>query len=503
MLVAGAVVAGGVLLAGFCGLVLALGSKQLTLLLFGMIGAAGLLFAPVFLTLAALLVLSFLVVGQLTYFAKLTQALWVPTLIAGLLYLRVPIERAHRAAVLRLAGSAGRTPPFQLAIGLFFAIVAISALLNAAPVMQVLVGAKMYLFVWSVVLLIGVGTISAERLALVWRATLVLLVVQLPFVFYQHFFVAANRSQTLGGVMSWDAVVGTFGGDPEGGGGSGALALFIVVMCVFIAALWRRQLIHRGLAFTLWAIAFIVIVLAEIKVVFVLLPVGLLLLIGRDLFRYPVRSLFGLLAAVMALAVTLFAYQELYWKEGSKQAKGIAGALEETIAFNFGDDTVGPGRGELGRFASLAHWSAETARWDSAKMLVGHGPAATRISQTIGLGEVARKYPVRLDYYGLTVLLWEVGVIGALAFVAILLIGAANAAGLARRNDIPSFHRAVLEMASVALVLLGLCLLYNKDAIDSPPVQLLMVMLLGQVAYWYRSLPSQHAVAPDSERVHA
>ncbi|MFM9888694.1 MAG: hypothetical protein ACKVQT_37200 [Burkholderiales bacterium] len=499
-----AVVAAGVfLLAGglavSCGMVLALGSKQLTLLLFGLVGGSVLLFAPVFMTLSALIVLSYLIVGQLTYFAKLTQALWIPTLIAGILYLRVPIERGYLAVAERKSGIKRSMPPFQFALMAFFALAAASAALNASPVMQVLVGAKMYLFIWSVVLLIGLGTISEGRLELIWRATLALLVVQLPFVFYQHFFVASNRSQTPGGGMSWDAVVGSFGGDPEGGGGSGALALFVVVTFVLIGALWRRQLIHRGLAIVLNAIGLAVIVLAEIKVVFILLPIGLMLLAGRDALRYPVRALFGLLAMIIVLAGALFAYQELYWKDGNQRQDGIEGAIEETIQFNFGEYTLGPGRGEMGRFAALAHWWRESARWDTAKILVGHGPAATRISQTIGLGEMARKYPVRLDFYGLTVLLWELGVLGAAAFVAILLVGAANAAGLARRPTVPVFHRAVLEAASVALVLIAICLLYNKDALDSPPVQLLMALLLGQVAYWHwKRVPSQgdHRHAP-------
>ena len=49
-------------------------------------------------------------------------------------------------------------------------------------------------------------------------------------MFYQVFFVVPQRVALLGEDEKWDSVVGTFGGDPMGGGNTAAMGLFCLLI---------------------------------------------------------------------------------------------------------------------------------------------------------------------------------------------------------------------------------------------------------------------------------
>jgi len=119
-------------------------------------------------------------------------------------------------------------------------------------------------------------------------------------------------------------------------------------------------------------------------------------------------------------------------------------------------------------------------------LLFGHGPSASRVSETIGVGVAAKRYSFRLDTSTLTVLLWDLGLAGLISFVAILVAGAVAALRLAKRTAIPPLHAAVIRAVPTALVIVLITLPYNRDAVDNSALQLLVCLLLGHVAYWHK-----------------
>jgi hypothetical protein len=62
--------------------------------------------------------------------------------------------------------------------------------------------------------------------------------VQIPVAIYQVIFVVPKRVAFRGEDEKWDSVVGTFGGDPMGGGNTAAMGMF----CLLIMLLKCRNL---------------------------------------------------------------------------------------------------------------------------------------------------------------------------------------------------------------------------------------------------------------------
>lgn len=478
------------------GAVLALGAAQIDLLLFGAVCGLGFLFVPASTVLGLLVLLTFIVVGLASYFLSFDKGFWLPYMICMLLFLKLPVE----ALQVTRRGSRVKTQTSAVVYVLapFLAVFVLSTLSNGTPVMAVLVGAKNFVFVWSVLLLLALGRLDEKLLARIWQAVLWIAVLQLPFTIYQHFFVAAGNANGVRGLISWDAVVGTFGGKIDGGGSSGTLAVFEVLAILITLLFMEARVISRRLALVVVVAAFLSILLAEVKVVFVLLPIMLAGVLRGRLIRNPLASLAILAGAAALLAALFVAYQQMYWAKVDSKTSDTGSALDYVLRADTNDRLVNYNTGEVSRLAAPIIWWRETSVRGANLVLFGHGPSASRVSETIGYGVAAKRYSFRLDTSTLTVLLWDLGLAGLFTFIAIPLVGAIAALRLARHPAIPPLHLAVLRAVPTAMVIVLVTLPYNRDAVDHSTLQLLICLLLGHVAYWHRRIGGAAAPALES-----
>jgi len=375
----------------------------------------------------------------------------------------------------------------QWALFGYLIVLAVSSAFNAPPFLQTLAASKNYFFLWSILFLLSLAAVPPLALERMWKAVIALVLVQLPLAVYQHFFVAAGRTGAAVRA-SWDAVVGSFGGDQLGGGSSGALALFLVVAMVLVATLWKQGLMRLRTAFFVAAVALGTILLAEVKVVYVLLPLAFLMVFWREIFRRPGMFIgAGATVGSMFLA-TVWVYQALYADAGGRRID-LATTVEKSVKQNLDTRQVRTETGEMGRAAAIGFWWDQHRFGNVTHALIGYGIGASR-SRGIGAGEMAIRYRLAIDRSSLSMLLWDVGVLGLAAFLALLGSGAAIASRLARHAAIPPFHTAVLGAVAPALVLFALALPYNADLLTNPAIQVLLMLLLGQVVYWHRMLQS-------------
>lgn len=454
---------------------LALGAAKLNVLLFGLLAAMAAFIIRIERLLWVLLILTYVVFGLLVYFAKIGAAFWLPYIVTVALTFRLPLERLKR-----LDGERVSPPFFFLPLIAFVVVMGTSAVVNRTPPLHLVVGMKNYVFVWGVLLVFWVARLEAGAIEKMWRFMFIVAVIQLPLTFVQHFFLSSR---------SWDAVVGSFGGDPDGGGASGAMAVFLTVVIVLVGALYKRGQIKPLRAAALCLACLISLLLAEVKIVFFLLPIAGLLLFRREFIRRPLIAVVGLLFAVLFSSLLFVGYQQLYYTQ-VKTGGDSQSYARYIVDVDAQTDFVNYQTGEVSRVAAPVIWW-HFNRSDLGRMIIGHGVAASRQSSTIGAGDAARRYPFSLETSSLSVLLWDLGIAGLACFVLILLTGALKAASLAPRDEIPPFHRAVLDTAFVALLLFVATLPYNRDAVDGAPIQILIALMLGHVAYWHRQT-AQH-----------
>lgn len=478
-----------VMLALLLGLVAASGSARFALVFGGAIVGLALLFASAGQLLVILTVLSFYIVGQVFYFADIGQALWLPYGIALVFF-------AKWLASMFVQSTKTQVDAITMLIALFLLCVCFSTLLNGPNALQAAATGKNFIAMWGVFFVMAAALVPVSAVHQMWRLLWWALIFQLPIVVYQYLVVAPSR-RVFGGVIGgveWDAVVGGFGGHREGGGSSGAMAYFVCLMFVYALARHRHKLASATTVVVTGFAGLICVALAEVKVAVVLLPLAVLVFLAPQLSRRPLLVISSALAVLAMGLALLVAYQAIHYNRHLPTAEGPVAVLDRAFGYSLDPERINMRTGEMGRMAAVVHWVREAPRDGPAYVLFGYGMGASRSQSLAGAGDVALRYPIKIDRSSAVQILWDIGLVGFLFLMSALLLGAWRAAILARRlRSVPEMA-TYLDTASVGLATIAVMMFYGRDPFDVPALALLSAVMLGLVS-WHWRLRSSHAAS--------
>jgi hypothetical protein len=464
------------------GAIVGLGFTLLNVLIIGGLGGLFLLSIPARYTIWFLIFFVFIVVGQVTYFGGIGQILWVPYGIALLLYFKLPALAAERRRKQDL------TPiPLVWPIAGFLVAVALSVVVSNPSPFPALAGGKNLVALWSVFFLVALGAVSTDSIMKTWRFFVLVAAFQVPLVAYQYLVIVPSRTVFGSSIGArWDAVVGGFGGDPMSGGASGSMALFLCIVLFYGLALYRRKILKFRWLLLLIAIVIGCLTFAEVKVVAILIPIGLVVACLAGLRDRPMLTLALLPTAALTVVGILLAYGIVHGGK-ARISSAPAEVVERAFRYSLDANHINFQTGEMGRMAAIVHWWKENAYVDPVRTFVGHGPGASRGSSILGAGEAARKYPFFIDRSAATQLLWEVGLLGFATFCLVLFWGAALALKASRQAGQSPERSATLEATAAALLMTLVMVPYGRDVLEVPAIGVLMMLLLGYAALASRS----------------
>lgn len=430
-------------------------------------------FVPLSLTFWGLVVATFVLVGPVQYFGRIGKVFWLPYLVGFFLLARavMSILFATRKANFRSAGLSA----FEILLILFSLILIGSTALNLSPVMQVLLAAKEYFFLWGAWFVLIGGFVAVRSLDRLWAWMPWFLLLQFPSVLYQRFFIASNRA----GAASWDAVVGLFGGDQDSGGASGAMAMCAVIAIAFAITHWRRNLMPGWKVVLTGVLGLATIMLAEVKIAIVLIPLAVFLIYGRELARRPLQTIAMLTAALFASLAVVYVYQSQFTTTATKAGRSLDAYVLDIIEKNSQVDYVDPITYQMGRVGALTFWWKEQRAYDPLPLILGSGIGASRLGQV--KGEAAKRYNFDIERSSAAILLWDSGLLGLLTLVGALIAGTLVAFRLSRQSADAS-DAATLQAIGVGLTIVVLTFPYGPDFIRVPQFQLFVILMLARVA---------------------
>ena len=477
----------------FIGFGLAVGGIYFAALITAMVLAVPLLLMPLEQLLWGGWVLTFLVAGPLQYFAHISKAFWLPYLFGALLFLRLPID--VMAAQKPVGSALAADNSLKKWIFVFFAVTAFSTAVNAPPVLQVLLALKEYLFLWSFLVVLGLGLASSRYFDGTWKAMLWLVPLHIPVVLYQRFAVVPGRTDAA----SFDAVVGLFGGTPEAGGATGGMGLFLLFTWMLAISLWREGRLRTSAMTGIGITVLVSVLLADIKFVILLLPFALALLYRRELLRRPFRVIAIIVATLVIAGGLATAYQWQFARQG--EFGGPFGYIERAIEKNSDNDFYNASTGEIGRVASLNHWWRRHGTDDPVGLFLGHGIGASRYGTVPGT-EAVKSLFYRIDRSTAAVYLWETGLLGIAAFLGFLLATARLAGRLSRDARLGKEERAVLAAIEPMFLLQPAVIIYDVQLSAFPQMQLLLMLMAGQVLFSARRAAARAATAAGTKKPH-
>lgn len=435
-----------------------------------------------------MLVLVLVVSGTVQYFTDHGQLQWVASGIGICLLISGFLRGASAAHGTR------RVTAIDASLLVFAITATVSTAFGEGGPAHLAAGLRTYLPFLGLYVYIRLGGMQAVTLKRTVWFLLVVALLQWPVELYQAIVVVPQRVAANYFGSAFDSVVGTFGGPKFGGGASGSLAIYLVFAMALVLALHRNALLG-GKVMVLSLLALLIgIGLAETKVVFVLIPVALAVLYANEAYQRPIRFLIGALFAVGVMALLLYVYFIFFW-EGENRGD-VWLVIVRRFSYSF-DPTFMPANNWPGRMTGLFIWfrnqdfSGDLYHW-----LVGYGVAASTSMSTIaGPGVAALKFGMGTDVTGATKLLWEVGALGALAYVAPLFLAFCSFGRVLRDGDLDPLLRSFVQALRASAPVLALAVLYEVTIVSSPPLQLLAMILYAVAARLESRRPARAARA--------
>lgn len=456
------------LIATVAGMAVGLGNYALDALAFSALFGVVLLLVPLEWLLTAHVVITVIIAGCIVYFLRIQQGHWLPfgsALLVGVKVLLTYLTTRERR------NQTDTLPFFVLALIAYLVGIAIGIAANRLPLMQSIVGLKNLLPCWTVFVAIAFGFAPWAFVKRLWLWLLATPIINFPFVLYQHFIVAARRTDAT----RFDAVVGTFGGNPEGGGHTATLMLYMIAALLTAVGFYRCGRISRLYMLGVIAIAFLTIILSENKAAFVLLPAAFLIFDLDSHLRRPVRFVIVGLVVALALLTMYKAYTALYYDTGIRGKE-----TTERLEYFFDPSNIKRDTGEVGRGASLSLWWGDRL-YGPVQRLFGYGPGASRAESTIAMGEVAKRYsPWLINSTAIAQLLWDQGIFGCLSFLA-MLVGAILFGVRRYRWTGEEEDRQLLRAATAITAVLIPFSLHNAHLVGAGQDQYLLTLALGTV----------------------
>lgn len=388
----------------------------------------------------------------------------IPELLSGIVMIVV---------LLRLMN--GTRVSFDWRYGLFILVllfaIAFAWAVQDVPTGAMLAGARAYFKFLPFFLLPAVHRFTPQQLRVQLGLLLALALLQTPLAFYQRFIEFGDDFHT------GDPVRGTLTASS-----SMSLLMLIAVTGVVIAYLRGRLRIGAMLLLAAWMFSSTTI--NETKATLVLLPVALLmpaLLMGRrDLLRRLLP-----LAAVGALAITAFVGVYNYFIQFRQYPDSLGDFFStKELSYYLYTGAANTDQPYVGRFDSI-ELALEHTSGDPLKLAFGYG--AGNVTESF-LPEFAGRY---WDYYlrfgvgqtQVTQLLWEVGVVGLLAFLFLFYLVTRDALVLARSKDEAA---DIGQLWVVAMIVMTFGLLYKS---------LLSMNDLGYLFWYFSGLVASRAAA--------
>jgi len=381
-------------------------------------------------------------------------------------------------AVLMMFNKKNRQVPWFIWLALIFMLYAlVSSLLNWSGFGEFVAGFKRYFQVYGLLLALAFLPLSKKDITLWQRVLLGVAILQLPFALYELLILVPARGGLELNSFATDVVAGTFGANMEGGSPNVIMVVFLLIMFSFIFSRWRNGLIDTKWMLGLGLLLLLPLGLGETKIAVVMVPLAWIVLIRHDAIKSPIKYLPVLVAGGVVTLMLLYIYVELIMHST------ISEVVEGTISYNFSDGKYG--ESFLNRTTVLSFWYNQQTLSDPLAFFFGNGIGSSFLGQISGhIGVMFPGYGINLTT--LSTLLWDLGVIGAITYIAIFVCAWVLANKLYRITNDPQVKADLLAI-QVSIALFVLLIDYSQDMVNLIGLEIIYSAILGYLAYLYKT----------------
>jgi len=295
---------------------------------------------------------------------------------------------------------------------------------------------------------------------------------------------ALYQFRYLGG-LSHDAVTGTFGGTIEAGGPNAVLSIFVVSQLAVIFAWALRKFLSWKIALALSAWMLITITLTNAKGALVFLAIMFAFLLTKENFRLSRSTLMIVLSGVLMCGIVFAIFFQYSQRKRNwvKPPKSYSEFVDRAISHNLSLEE----NSKLNRATSMLLWWKYNVKMRTyLQVLFGHGVGASKYAG-LSRGHIQKKFGnLKIGRTALTALLWDVGIVGLVTYVAIFGSGFFLAKRMKGDVRIPEKHRIFLLVAQLNCLFFVLSIPYKLSIINVQAFNFYAMFIIGYICFWQR-----------------
>ena len=431
--------------------------------------------------------------GVVQYFTGVLSVLWIPFFLTLLMFSLLIMQTRYEALQL------DKQEIIVLTLYLIFLVMAGVSTILQEGITDAIVGFKNEIALSLIMLCLLLGFCRESQVYRVTKTLYWVFYAQFPLVLYQLLFVVPQRVAAYGEEDKWDSVVGTFGGDPMGGGNTAAMGLF----CLLIMLLKISEFKHGLTTFKSMALHIILgfglCIVGEVKFVILLSPilmcwVWLMPSYVKGMSKVNLKALlliFAGMALLIVFAIIILAsgYSSAF---GSDPTESSLSVFLSSLDYIFDPNYILPS-GEVGRFTTLTFWLKNNDLWGLSGTLFGYGLNATNSGSIVSQGFLNLTYNLILDSTSLSMLLWEVGAVGTMLFIGLIIytLKIVQPKPLLERENLDQQDLQLVSFSPAFSVFAISCLLslpYSQILTITPMLQFIFYLSLGSSLVIRRSV---------------
>ena len=458
--------------AAVCGLAIASGKATYVAIALGALLSMVLLQKPG-IAMWLVLVGSLAIAGPVAFFVPALEK--IPWLFALLTIFLAGASVIYAATLSRAAS--GRMPAFIPLFAAFIVFSAASILWSDGVLGEGVSGLKRVTQGTGVMFALATYPFASKVVRRWILLVLVISIAHLPLALYQRL----ELSQFLEGGA--DAIVGLLELDFRGRGASGVLALMQMLVAGGILAFARESLLKWPVAAFLIALVLAPLLFSETNVIFIVMPLVVIAVYADLIRKRPILLLFGLgafAAAFIMLGSAYLVWQQTAWVGGEQLT--MEKRLENIIAYNFGEAGYN-NEGDLNRKTVFTYWADNHGLQNPDEWAFGHGIGSTNLFGDDSMPVLAVRHGGKsLGLSTVAQYLWEIGIVGTALFL-LAWWNAFTTGVRSLRRSTPGYWRALDRSLLVALVVLGIGLVYNASLSGILSGQVLAGLVFGLIAW--------------------
>ena len=430
-------------------------------------------------------VISLVICGLVQYFTGVLAVLWLPVIMAFVMAGLLVMQTRREPLSLDLQEL------MVLVIYLCFLTLALISTFLQGGVTVTIVGFKNEVAMSLVLFCLLLGFCRESQIYRVSRSLYWIFYAQIPVAIFQVLVMVPKRVAIRGEDEKWDSVVGTFGGDPMGGGNTAVMGLFcLLIMLMKLSELKHGATTYRSTALHL-LLGFALCIIGEVKFIILLSPFLMALVWSmsswtRGAPKITLKTLLiiaGVMGGLISIAIMVLAagYSSAFGGDAGKSSLSI---FLDSLDYIFDTNYIMAATGELGRLTTVFFWARHSDMWGISSVLFGYGLNATNSGSAVSPGFLNLIFHLILDSTALSMLLWEVGIVGTVLFIGLILwiIRITWPKPQLELAELGMDDRRLLSYGPAFTVFLIGCLLslpYSQTLMIIPMVQFLFYLVSG------------------------